>query len=521
VEAERITQGDLELSAEGTRGIPVRDGIQESAEAIVGCKQLKGRTNYTRTTYFIMMQDQEAEKSGLKLTSNTNRETPEGQVDGIGADNTAHIKEGESKVGKSLMEAIVMDENMRKAYRQVVGNGGSAGVDGMEVEALKDYLKVHWTRIKGELLEGTYRPQAIRKVMIPKPGGGERMLGIPTVLDRMIQQGVQQILSPIWEETFSENSYGFRPGRSARQAVERARAYQEEGKKVVVDLDLAQFFDEVNHARLMSRIMERTPGDWRIHRLIHRYLTTGMMEGGAVGQRAKGTPQGSPLSPLLSNIVLDELDKELEQRGHSFVRYADDCNIYVNSERGGQRVLDSVSRFLEKRMRLKVNKEKSKVRRSTKSKFLGFSFYGSHAGRRIRISEESIARLKSRIREMMRRGRGRSLGHTIEELNPLLQGWMNYYGIADAKGISEELDSWIRRRMRQLLWVQWKRPWTRRLKLMAAGLSEAQASHSAFNGRGPWWNAGARHMNLAYPKRYFDKLGLISLQDRYLSFTTK
>lgn len=203
------------------------------------------------------------------------------------------------------------------------------------------------------------------------------------------------------------------------------------------------------------------------------------------------------------------------------MRYADDCNIYVNSERGGERVLDSVSRFLEKRMRLKVNKEKSKVRKSSRSKFLGFSFYGSRKGRRIRISGESIGRLKSRIREMMRRGRGRSLGHTIEELNPLLQGWMNYYGIADAKGITEELDSWIRRRMRQLLWVQWKRPWTRRLKLMAAGLPEEQASHSAFNGRGPWWNAGARHMNLAYPKRYFDKLGLISLQDRYLSFTNK
>lgn len=242
-----------------------------------------------------MKQDQEAEKSGKKLTSSTNREAPAGQVESIGADNTARIKEGESKEEKSLMEAIVLEENMRKAYRQVVGNKGSAGVDGMEVEALKDYLKVHWTRIKGELLEGTYRPKAVRKVMIPKPGGGERMLGIPTVLDRMIQQGVQQILSPIWEETFSENSYGFRLGRGARQAVERARVYQEEGKKVVVDLDLAQFFDEVNHARLMSRIMERTPGDWRLHRLIHRYLTTGMMEGGAIGQRAKGTPPGEPI----------------------------------------------------------------------------------------------------------------------------------------------------------------------------------------------------------------------------------
>ena len=468
-----------------------------------------------------MKQDQEAEKPGIKLASSTNREAPEGQVDGIGADNTARIKEGESKEGKSHMEAIVSEENMRKAYRQVVGNGGSAGVDGMEVEALKDYLKVHWTRIKGELLEGIYRPQAVRKVMIPKPGGGERMLGIPTVLDRMIQQGVQQILSPIWEETFSESSYGFRPGRSARQAVERARGYQDEGKRVVVDIDLAQFFDEVNHARLMSRIMEKIPGDWRLHRLIHRYLTTGMMEEGAIGQREKGTPQGSPLSPLLSNIVLDELDKELEKRGHSFVRYADDCNIYVNTERGGQRVLDSVSRFLEKRMRLKVNKEKSKVRKSTKNKFLGFSFYGSRKGVRIRVSDESVARLRSRIREIMRKGRGQSLGKIIEELNPLLQGWINYYSIADAKSMTETLDRWIRRRMRRVLWVQWKHPWTRRLKLMAAGLPEEQAVRSAFNDRGPWYNAGAPHMHLAYPNSYFRRLGLFSLHDKFLYLSPK
>lgn len=414
------------------------------------------------------------------------------------------------------MEKIVIRENMQRAYRQVVGNGGSAGVDGMEVDELKGYLQEHWERIKGELLRGTYRPSGVRKVMIPKTSGGERMLGIPTVLDRMIQQGIHQVLSPIWEETFSEQSYGFRPGRSGQQAVEQARAYQEGGKTVVVDVDLAQFFDEVNHARLMSRVMERTPGEWRLHRLIQRYLVTGILEGGMLSQREKGTPQGSPLSPLLSNIVLDELDKELEKRGHSFVRYADDCNIYVTNERSGERVLQSVTRFLEGRMRLKVNREKSKVRKSDRSKFLGFSFYGRER-RRIRISEESVARLRNRIRELMRRGRGRSLDHTIRELNPLLRGWMSYYGLADAKKITEELDQWIRRRLRRVLWVQWKRPWTRRMNLMTAGLPERQASQSAFNGRGPWWNAGAPHMNYAYPKRYFAQMGLLSLQEMFLN----
>jgi RNA-directed DNA polymerase len=343
------------------------------------------------------------------------------------------------------------------------------------------------------------------------------MLGIPTVLDRMIQQGIQQVLSPLWEATFSEHSYGFRPGRSAHQAVEQARVYQEGGKRVVVDLDLAQFFDEVNHARLMSRVMARTPGDWRLHRLIQRYLVTGILEGGVLSQREKGTPQGSPLSPLLSNIVLDELDKELERRGHSFVRYADDCNIYVTNERSGERVLKSVTNFLESRMGLKVNREKSKVRRSDRSKFLGFSFYSNRGGRRIRISQESLERLKKRIREIMHRGRGRNVEKVTEELNPLLRGWINYYGIADGKSITEELDQWIRRRLRRVLWVQWKRPWTRRKNLMRAGLPEAQASRSAFNGRGPWWNAGAPHMNLAYPKRYFVQIGLVSLHEMFLN----
>ena len=462
-----------------------------------------------------MMEHEETENRAEKPVTTSEAGAPEERAEGRGVDRVTLMGEERPQETRSLVEALVSKENMERAYRQVVSNQGSAGVDGMEVEELKTHLKTSWEEIKASLLSGTYRPGALRKVMIPKANGGERMLGIPTVTDRLIQQGLSQILTPLWEPTFSDHSYGFRSGRSAHQAVEKARKYQEEGKQVVVDLDLASFFDEVNHARLMSRIMERTPGDWRLHRLIHRYLKTGILEGGLVSQREKGTPQGSPVSPLLSNIVLDELDKELERRGHSFVRYADDCNIYVKSEKSAQRVLESVSKYLEGKLRLKVNREKSKVRKASFSKFLGFSFYGNKEGRRVRISEESLRRLRQRVKEILRRGRGRSLGRVIEELNPLLRGWLNYYGKADGKKRMEELDQWIRRRLRQILWIQWKRPRTRRLKLIAAGLEEAHASQSAYNGRGHWWNAGAAHMNLAYQKSYFTHSGLLSLLEMY------
>ncbi len=468
-----------------------------------------------------MIRHEETENRAAKPVTTSKSGAPEEPTEGRGADRVIPMGEETPQATKSLVEELVSKENMARAYRQVVSNHGSAGVDGMEVEELKAHLKTSWEGIRTSILAGTYRPEAVRKVMIPKASGGKRMLGIPTVTDRLIQQGLSQILGPLWEPTFSDHSYGFRPGRNAHQAVEKARQYQEEGKYVVVDLDLASFFDEVNHSRLMSRIMERTPGDWRLHRLIHQYLKTGILEGGVVSQREKGTPQGSPLSPLLSNIVLDELDKELEKRGHSFVRFADDCNIYVKSDRSADRVLQSVSRYLEGKMRLKVNREKSKVRKASFSKFLGFSFYSNKEGRRVRISEESLARLRKRVKEITRRGRGRNLGRTIEELNPQLRGWVNYYGKADGMNKMEELDQWIRRRLRQILWIHWKRPRTRRLKLMAARLEEAHASQSAYNGRGHWWNAGASHMHLAYPKSYFHCLGLLSLQEMYETYKTK
>jgi RNA-directed DNA polymerase len=327
------------------------------------------------------------------------------------------------------------------------------------------------------------------------------------------------VLSEIWEPTFSSGSYGFRPGRQASEAVIQAKRYQEEGYKIVVDIDLEKFFDEVNHRRLMSRIMEKTRGEREVHRLIHRYLQSGIMEGGIVTVREKGTPQGSPLSALLSNIVLDELDKELEKRGHRFVRYADDCNIYVKTQRSGERVYDSIKGYVERKMRLKVNEKKSKVDKPSRRKFLGFSFYTKKEGIGIRISAQSVTRFRQQVKRLCQSGRGKRLEYFIRyDLNPYIAGWITYYRLADMKKVSLALDEWIRHRLRNILWRQWKRNWTRRGKLMAAGLEEERAVRSAFNRRGPWWNSGAPHMNQAFPKAYFKELGLVSLLDKYLSY---
>ena len=466
-----------------------------------------------------MIQKKEAESKD-KPKAIINGEHPEGVWSYNGADTSVPIT-GEPTPGiNDLMAQVLSKTNLLLAYKQVVSNKGAPGLDGMKVEELKQYLQTNWHLIKEQLEKGIYVPKAVRKVEIPKAGGsGMRMLGIPTAVDRLITQAIQQVLSPIWEETFSDSSYGFRPGRSAADAVKKAQSYQEEGLKVVVDIDLSKFFDEVNHSRLMSRIMERTAGEWQLHRLIHRYLKAGIMEGGLTASREKGTPQGSPLSPLLSNIVLDELDKELEKRGHKFVRYADDCNVYVSKQRSGERVYASLTCFLENKMRLRVNKEKSKVDKPRNRKFLGFSFYSKKGGVGIRIAPASVERVYKKVKTLCRQGRGWNLGRFIKELlNPYLRGWINYYRIADAKTILEQMDEWIRRRLRLILWRQWKRRWTRRNKLIAAGLSEQRAVESAFNDRGPWWNSGASHMNHAFTKRYFQKLELVSLLNRYLDY---
>jgi len=407
------------------------------------------------------------------------------------------------------MEAVVERENMMRAYRQVVRNKGAAGIDRMAVEELKPYLKAQWPQIKEKLLEGKYQPQAVWTVEIPKPNGGVRQLGIPTVADRLIQQAMHQVLAPIFERQFSKSSYGFRPGRNAHQAVLQAQRYVAEGKRWVVDMDLEKFFDRVNHDILMSRV-ERRVSDKRILGLTRRYLQAGIMVDGITQQRTEGTPQGSPLSPLLSNIVLDELDKELERRGHNFCRYADDCNIYVQSRNAGKRVMSSLKRFLEQRLHLRVNEAKSAVAHPWQRKFLGYSMTIDRMPR-LKVAEASVKRFKGKIRELVRKGRGRNIGKLIKELQPLIRGWMEYFKHAQVKNTFEELDGWIRRKLRCILWRQWKKPYTRKKRLMRQGIAENRAWQSALNGRGPWWNAGASHMNEAFPKLFFDHLGLPSL----------
>jgi RNA-directed DNA polymerase len=443
------------------------------------------------------------------------RNRPEGggrkpPAQGMGASNvTAGSAHSQPEVNVRLMELVVSRENMMAAYARVVGNKGAAGVDKMTVADLQPFLKEHWPRIKGELLADRYRPQAVRGVEIPKPGGGVRLLGIPTAVDRLIQQALHQVLMPLFDPDFSEASYGFRPGRSAHGAVKAARAHVAGGRRVVVDLDLEKFFDRVNHDVLMARVA-RKAGDKRVLRLIRRYLQAGLMLGGITTVRQEGTPQGGPLSPLLSNILLDDLDKELERRGHAFCRYADDCNIYVASKRAGERVMASVTRFLSERLKLKVNVAKSAVDRPWQRTFLGFTMT-AHKEPRLRVAPNSVDRFKGKLKAALRQGRGRNIARTVKDLAPVLRGWIGYFRLADAKGIFEELDGWMRRKLRCILWRQWKRPRTRQTRLMQRGLAEERAWASANNGRGPWWNAGASHMNDAFRATFFVTLGLPSL----------
>jgi group II intron reverse transcriptase/maturase len=408
-----------------------------------------------------------------------------------------------------LMEAVVERNNLFRAYERVVKNEGAPGVDGLPVSEFKPWLQRHWVRVRQDLLAGVYQPEAVRKVEIPKPQGGVRTLGIPTVLDRLIQQALNQVLQPLFDPEFSSSSYGFRPGRNAHQAVKAARGYVAEGKRWVVDLDLEKFFDRVNHDVLMARVARKV-GDERVLKLIRRYLEAGLIEGGVTSTRTEGTPQGGPLSPLLSNILLDDLDRELERRGLSFCRYADDCNIYVGSKRAGERVMQAVTAFLEQRLKLKVNASKSAVARPWERKFLGYSMTW-HKQPKLKIAEASRKRLAEKVRETMQKARGQSLQRAIEGLNPILRGWVAYFRLTEVKGVLEDLDSWIRRKLRTVLWRQWKRVYARARNLMRAGIERKRAWRSATNGRGPWWNGGASHMNAAYPKSWFDRMGLVSL----------
>jgi len=426
--------------------------------------------------------------------------------------NGANVPAGEVKFNSEnqpRMEAVVERQNLLRALAVVERNRGAAGVDGVSTRELRALMQSRGAEIKASLLAGTYQPLPVRRVELPKPGGGTRLLGIPTVVDRLLQQAVHQVLSPIWERDFSEHSYGFRPGRGTRQAVKAAQRQVQSGQLWVVDLDLEKFFDRVNHDVLMARVARKVQ-DRRVWKLIRRYLQSGVMVGGWVEARTEGTPQGGPLSPLLSNILLEDLDKELEARGPAFCRYADDCNIYVKSKRAGERVMAAGSRFLAERLRLKVNTTKSVVARPWQRKFLGYSLTW-HRPAPLKMASESVKRLRDQVRERFRVGQGRALGTFVrEELQPLLRGWANYFCLAEVQGVFEELDGWIRRKLRCVQWRQWKRPGTRLQRMRKRGLTETQAHASAWNGRGPWGNAGAAHMNAAVPAGYYQRLGWIS-----------
>jgi RNA-directed DNA polymerase len=412
---------------------------------------------------------------------------------------------------------MVESGNINAAWKRVRGNKGAAGVDGLDIEQSAERIRRNWAGIKAQLLAGTYRPEPVRRLEIPKASGGTRKLGVPTVRDRLIQQAALQVLTSVFEPGFSSHSYGFRPGRSAHQAVLAAQRYQEAGKRWVVDIDLASFFDEVNHDLLMARV-RRKVRDRRMIQLIRSFLNAGVMIGGLAQTTDKGTPQGGPLSPLLSNVMLDDLDKELEKRGHSFCRYADDCNIYVGSQQGGERVMDSITGFLEDKLKLKVNRDKSAVDRPRARVFLGYSFT-AHKQPKVRVPEKTCQKMREKLKERFRAGQGRNVARFIREtLNPILRGWMNYFRLSQTKGFAEALDGWVRRRLRGIIWRQWQRPATRYRRLRALGLDEDRARASAGNGRGGWFNSGASHMNLAYPKATFDTLGLLSLSALHRSF---
>lgn len=413
-----------------------------------------------------------------------------------------------------VMEEVCQPKNLLEALRRVKQNQGSPGVDGMTVKELPKHLQNNWMKVREQLLEGDYKPQSVRRVEIPKPDGGKRQLGIPTVMDRLIQQALHQVLQGRWDHEFSQHSHGFRPKRSAHTAIKEAKQYVEEGYRYVVDIDLEKFFDRVNHDKLMSYVGERIR-DKRVMKLIGRYLRVGaVMREGVIVARKEGTPQGGPLSPLLSNLYLNELDKELERRGHRFVRYADDCNIYVKSQRAGQRVKENVRRWIEKKLKLKVNEQKSAVDEVTKRKFLGFSFWIIRGDVKIVVARKSLKRFKGEVRRLTYRTRGWEISRIVQALNRYLRGWSGYYGICQNSGIFRQMDGWIRRRLRALIWKQWKSCQRRRKGLISRGINRLKAAKAAGSSKGAWRMSRTQAMNVAYPIAYFQELNLQLLVTR-------
>jgi group II intron reverse transcriptase/maturase len=424
-------------------------------------------------------------------------------------------KKDKSKVNtQNLLDRILERENLNFAYKRVVRNGGSHGVDGMQVNALLPYLKQNGQSLLEAIREGKYRPQPVRRVEIPKPDGGIRLLGIPTVVDRMIQQAIDQILDPIFDKESSKHSYGFRAAHNAHQAVKQAQQYQTEGYKVVVDVDLEKFFDKVNHDRLMHLLSKKIE-DKRVLKLIRLYLESGIMVNGVVTQTEEGTPQGGPLSPLLSNIMLDELDKELEKRGHKFCRYADDCNIYVKSHRAGLRVMRSITGWIESRLKLKVNQTKSAVDYPSRRKFLGFSFYRNKEGVRMRVHSKPLERFKEKVRTITSRSNGTSIEMRIKKLNQLIVGWVNYFKLADIKNHCQKLDEWIRRRLRMCYWKDWKKIKTKYQNLKRLGLPEDKSWEYSNSRKGYWRIAGSFILHLTITNQFLEKVGFKPLTKVY------
>jgi RNA-directed DNA polymerase len=414
----------------------------------------------------------------------------------------------------SMLEEILDYRNVQKALKQVISNGGASGIDGMQTDELRDYLESHWTFLKASILDGSYCPRPVREVTIPKPNGGTRTLGIPTVIDRLLQQAVYQWLSPQYEPTFSVYSYGFRPGRNAHQAVLQARSYLDEGKTSVIELDLDKFFDRMNHDKLMG-LLSQGIGDKRTLKLIRSYLSSGILEGGLINARMEGTPQGSPLSPLLSNVLLNELDKELSSRGHSFVRYADDCSIYVRSEKSAHRVQTSIIVYIEKRLKLKVNRAKTKVSRPHQSSLLGFSFYKVRGSWRVRISSGSLKRIKERIRSHTQRKSPGPAKEKIRQLDVVIRGWVSYFRLAQSKWWMGELDKLVRMRLSMGIWKQWKNGKTRERNLRLLGVNKYQASMWGRSGLGYCRVAHSQILRISLNKEYFQRLGYVGFYNYY------
>ena len=408
-----------------------------------------------------------------------------------------------------VMALVVSRDNLFAAYHRVKKNKGAPGIDGMTVHELRGWLVTNWQEVREQLLAGTYEPAPVRRVLIPKPGGGERMLGIPTVVDRLIQQALLQVLQPAWDASFSDHSYGFRPGRSAHDALRRAQKYIQGGRRWVVDIDLERFFDEVNHDILMARIAARV-SDWRVLRVIRAYLRAGIMSDGVAMERHKGTPQGGPLSPLLANLLLDEVDKTLEASGHAFVRYADDCNVYVRSKRAGERVYARLE-GLYARLHLRVNRKKSAVSSVYRRQFLGYAFWASRGGRaKLRIAKKSLKRMKARVRQLTRRNCGLSIGYVVERLSHYLRGWKAYFKLASTPRVLADVDKWIRHRLRAIQLKQWKRPRTIYREILKRGGSKDLAARVAKNAR-RWWRNSAMALNRVLPNSWLDGLGLYRL----------